>query len=181
MHNYIEKLENIVPVLLESLRPENLDLSKWNSLIINRRKPYTYRAFIQIEGFRVCLHKFEACSEEDAFPHPHPWPGAFLMLEGEYIQNIGYSPDLQSDPVFMYKEVVRPYTIYQIDNKQTWHTVQPTKTTYTVMLNGEPWDEQHAKTRTTKGKDLDRMEEKDLVVHFQKFCSLLSDYRISHH
>src|ERR1044072_4917851 len=81
--------------------PELLQNEKrWDSLIINRRKPHTYRIFTNFEildydgtlnTYRVCLHKFDPCNTEEAFAHPHPWPGAFCILKGKYKMNIGYS------------------------------------------------------------------------------------------
>ena len=43
------------------------DCEPWDTLVINRRKPHTYRAFHifktgPFNGIRVCLHRFEACS-----------------------------------------------------------------------------------------------------------------------
>ena len=152
------------------------EVNEWESLVINRRKPHTYRVFRNIDGYRVCLHRFEPCDDNEAFPHPHPWPGAFLLLEGEYVHTVGGSVDLKSEPEYFLREIVRPYSTYEIINKQTWHRVQPIKTTYTVMINGEPWKESHSETRTTKGKDLESMERDDLVKHLNKFRVLLKEY-----
>ena len=60
----------------------------WDSLIINRRKPHTYRIFTQYADLRLCLHKFDMCDEGEAFSHPHPWPAAFMVLKGKYKMNI---------------------------------------------------------------------------------------------
>jgi len=81
----IEILRDKIPDICKSVQSvvrgeESLD--EWGSLVINRRKPHTYRVFRQFGEYRVCLHRFESCSEEEAFPHPHPWPGAFLLLKG---------------------------------------------------------------------------------------------------
>jgi hypothetical protein len=175
----INELEELLPEIQEdvskTLREESFET--WGSLIINKRKPHTYRVFKNFGEHRVCLHKFKPCDPKDCFLHPHPWPGAFLMLGGEYIHRIGYTPDLeQGDPIMLYEEFVRPYTIYQITNKQTWHSVQPTINSYTVMLNGEPWDEPHGKTRTTKGKDLDVMTNEELKNHLSSFWTLFRNY-----
>ncbi len=56
--------------------------AEWGSLVINRRKPFTYRAFTTWRGYRVCLHRFESCDEEEAVLHPHAWPGAFAIVQG---------------------------------------------------------------------------------------------------
>ena len=168
----IEKLQELIPRVLEATkRPEG-----WDSLIINRRKPFTYRVFQNFDGLRVCLHKFDPCEPDDEFPHPHPWPGAFLLLKGEYVHHVGGSPDLTTPPEFYFREITRPYSMYEIINPHTWHRVQPLKETWTVMVNGEPWEAQHKETRTTKGKDLQKMTPEDLKAHLDKFTGLLTDY-----
>lgn len=169
----IKSLKILLPEILKSI-----DDDDWQSLVINRRKPHTYRIFKNLkshEDLRVCLHVFDSCEPEDAFPHPHPWPGAFLMLAGEYVHTIGYSLDLESEPVFLYREIVRPFTMYEITHKQTWHKVQPTKRTYTVMINGQAWDG-HVETRTTKGKDLDQLSEDEMIKFKGDFKDLIAAY-----
>jgi hypothetical protein len=162
-------LKDLMPEILESIDDD------WDSLVINRRKPHTYRMFKNFGELRVCLHVFDPCEPEDAFAHPHPWPGAFLMLAGEYTHTVGYSPDLESPPTFLYREIVRPFTMYEITHKQTWHTVQPTQRTYTVMINGPAW-EGHVETRTTKGKDLDCLAEGAMTALKIDFKHLLKEY-----
>lgn len=176
----IAKLEFMIPDILKSIHED-----VWDSLIINRRKPYTYRLFRQFGPHgqrRVCLHKFDPCSESDAFPHPHPWPGAFMILDGEYKQSIGISEDLKTHPKVFYHEILRPYSTYEIADPHIWHIVQPLKTTYTVMINDAPWDkeEAHTEVRTTKGKDLKTMSSWDVGIHLKVFDRLLSDFLSMH-
>lgn len=165
----------VFPTLMREVIPFFDKPEEWDSLIINKRKPHTYRIFRQFGEYRVCLHRFEPCSDEDCFAHPHPWPGAFLLLQGTYIHTVGYSPTLDSDPTFFYREIVRPNTMYEIVHRNTWHKVQPVTTTWTIMINGKPWEEQHSSTRTTKGKDLEKMPEDELIAHLQKFKRLMSN------
>jgi hypothetical protein len=49
------------------------------------------------------------------------------------------------------------------------------------MINGKAWDEDfaHSAVRRTKGKDLDKMPQDDLVDHLVKFKSLLEDFQRS--
>lgn len=171
----IETLQKLIPEVFASLNRGD----DWDSLIVNRRKPWTYRVFRKFGDFRVCLHAFDPCSTEESFPHPHPWPGAFLMLKGSYVHRIGFSQDLQSEPVFHFREIVRPYSTYEIVDRRTWHTVQPLERTYTIMVNGEPWENAHAKVRTTKGKDLDKMQPDELREHMNEFLVLLKNYMMS--
>lgn len=162
---------------LEELRGGLLaDRSKWDSLIVNRRKPWTYRVYAQLSnGMRVCLHRFEVCHTHEAFPHPRPWPGAFAILEGSYKMQIGYSADRTSDMKDVMTVVLTAGSQYEITNPLAWHAVIPLETTYTVMVNDTPWgpDVAHKEVRTTKGKDLDKMPEEDLIAHLAKFQSLL--------
>lgn len=168
----IEVLQSLIPEVIESL--DRLD--EWDSLIVNRRKPWTYRVFRKFGEYRICLHAFDPCMTEESFPHPHPWPGAFLMLKGSYVHRIGFSADLQSQPTFHFREIVRPYSTYEIVDRRTWHTVQPLERTYTIMANGPAWENAHSEVRTTKGKDLEKMNPEDLAVHLNEFKELLKEY-----
>ena len=167
----------IVPSLLN-------DRSKWDSLIVNRRKPHTYRVHTMLpNGLRLCLHKFNPCDTHEAFLHPHPWPGAFMILSGSYEMEVGFSPDRVSLPSHVLKVYLPKGAKYEIICPLTWHSVTPLETTYTIMVNGPAWaaDYAHKDVRTTAGKDLDRMPEDELLEHlniFKKlFVALLSKNR----
>lgn len=164
-------IDSFLPTIYNSLGKDN----DWDSLVINKRKPYTTRIFRQFDKLRVCFHRFEPCKAEETFAHPHPWPAAFLMLKGAYYHKIGYSLDLNSDPVFIYNELVNNSTAYEITHKQVWHSIQPITTSYTLMINGPAWDG-HVKTRTTKGKDLDKLTSVGLSTAKEDFKFLLSEY-----
>lgn len=151
----------------------------WDSLIVNRRKPYTYRVHTKIDGYRFCLHKFDPCHTHEAFPHPHPWPGAFLILAGRYQMWLGRSKDRQDkDPVTISHTVMAQYGCYEIVDPLVWHAVVPMDTTWTVMLNESPWpaDVAHEAVRTTAGKDLDKMPEANLLSHLDTFKTLFRPY-----
>jgi hypothetical protein len=174
----IDKLTELLPQISEWLVAdlESGDFSRWDSLIINKRKPHTYRVFTMVGDLRVCLHRFEPCGPLECFKHPHPWPAAFLVLDGNYRHWIGHSPTMDGEPLKVYEEILAPGTMYEITERQTWHSVQPLNMTYTIMVNGPPWEEQHSQTRTTKGKDLDKMDEEELKAHLDKISRLL-DWR----
>lgn len=176
--------EEILKVLSEAVGTlpvlmERRDL--WSSLIVNRRKPWTFRAFANLQSkdqnFRICLHRFEVCDEQESFLHPHPWPGAFWILKGSYVMNIGHSFDRVAKPESVAKIVLGPGSKYAITSPLTWHSVTPLEECYTVMVNGEPWDlnTAHREVRTTKGKDLDSMSADDLSSHFAVFKKLIAD------
>lgn len=168
-------LENIIPKVLQNLNDEN-SINEWDSLVINRKKPWTYRIFTHMDGYRVCLHCFKKCEPSEALAHPHPWPGAFLILHGSYVHTIGASPDLESEPTFFYREILRSYSMYEIVNQKVWHSVQPLEETYTIMVNGDPWNLPHSKVRTTHDKGLISMEPDELKSYLEKFKILLKNY-----
>lgn len=173
MQRLIDFVHHYLPAMLNT--PE-----RWDSLIVNRRKPHTYRVFTILEGGeRLCLHKFDPCSTTEAFMHPHPWPGAFLLLEGMYEMWVGHSPDRTSKPVDVTKLRLHDWSAYEITDPLTWHSVTPLTECWTVMLNGPPWPAEvaHANVVTTKGKDLDKMLPEDLDAHLGKFRRLVSEYR----
>lgn len=158
--------------LLPSLLKER---DAWDSLIVNRRKPYTYRVFTTLpNGLRLCLHKFDPCHTHEAFSHPHPWPGAFVILNGSYKMNVGYSCMGRKDnhPAEVISLILKKYSCYEIIDPCTWHSVIPLEPTYTVMVNDVPWNtdtQAHTAVRTTKGKDLDKMPEVELLNHLDLF------------
>lgn len=158
-----------------------LDRSVWSSLIINRRKPATYRVFTTLpSGLRCCLHKFETCDTHEAFAHPHPWPGAFAILQGKYKMKVGYSCGgrLDNNPAEVTTLMLGAGSCYEIIDPLTWHSVIPMVTTYTVMVNDAPWESDYAHTevRTTKGKDLDTMPEPELIEHLALFQGLVRNW-----
>lgn len=170
LYEKLTKLQ-LIPTILKSV-------DMWDSLIINRRKPYTYRVFTQIDDVRICLHKFEKCDEHEAFLHPHSWPGAFIILDGAYKMKVGFSEDRISQPKHFVDFHLSKYSSYQIDNPLIWHSVIPLTTTYTVMINKSPWpiDYAHKDIRTTKGKDLEKMPENELIEHLNKFKILINQW-----
>jgi hypothetical protein len=173
-------LQELRKALLYELPVLLTQREKWDSLIVNRRKPYTYRVHTQLaSGLRCCLHKFDPCHDHEAFAHPHPWEGAFIVLEGGYKMWVGHSQDRVTSPDSVMTLVLRKHSEYEIVNPLTWHSVIPLMTTYTVMVNGMPWTPEvaHQDVRTTKGKDLEKMPEDELRDHLRKFEGLVREWR----
>jgi hypothetical protein len=150
-------------------------VNEWDSLIVNKRKPFTYRAFKSIGDKRICLHRFDKCDENESFIHPHPWQGAFLIVKGAYIMKIGTAKDRFSIPEHFEEMHLTAGSAYSITSPLTFHSVTPLETCYTIMLNSVPFpdDVAHTKTRTTKGKDLQKMSETELTSHIWDFIQLL--------
>ena len=92
--------------------------------------------------------------------------------------NVGYSclGRKDTEPVEVLSLILKKFSSYEIIDPLTWHSVIPLETTYTVMVNDVPWDNAtvaHTAVRTTKGKDLDKMPEEELLKHLDWFKSLL--------
>jgi hypothetical protein len=99
-----------------------------------------------------------------------------MVLRGRYMHSVGVSQDLVSQPELVYQQEVGPYSPYLITDPKIWHSVQPLQTTYTIMVNGPPFENPHASVRTTKGKDLKTMSDKDKCTLLAKFDDLLRAY-----
>jgi hypothetical protein len=167
------------------LLPTLIEEMEWSSLVVNRRKPHTYRASCMVGGpdfespTRICLHRFEACDASEAFAHPHPWPGAFLVLDGRYRHKVWKANDLSHSPE-KDEPVVDMILVrgskYSITSPLTWHSVRPLTVSHTLMVNREPWskDVAHEAAPTTAGKDLDKMDAEAMRAHFDKFLELIT-------
>lgn len=163
------ELEQIKKIIVKS------NYEDWDSLVINKRKPETHRLF-RIEGdYRICLHKFYPCNSDEAFSHPHPWPATFHILHGGYNMELGFSSDLESEPLFYETIKFVKGSSYSMMSNRSWHKISPinNRATYTIMINGPEFTEQHKAVRRTKGKDLSRLtgrEKADLLSIFKEFC-----------
>jgi hypothetical protein len=171
----LQTLANYLPHLPQMLEQPLL----WDSLIINKRKPHTYRVFTRIGDIRICLHHFEQCTPDESFIHPHSWPMAVLVLEGSYQMNLGTSDDKETFPKTMGSSVViQAGSRYEITDPLTWHSVTPTNNTgvWTVMVNGPNFAQPHKRVRTTQGKDLLKMTATELQVFLNTFKGKLEGF-----
>lgn len=169
----LERLYELIPEIIEKSRETN----EWDSLIINRRKPHTYRIFRMFGPWCVCLHRFHTCDEHEAFAHPHPWPAAFFVLDGKYKMQIGRSQTHFMSPDNVATFIMNKWSAYEIVEPLTWHSVIPLQTTYTIMVNGPEWVTKHRDTRTTKGKDLECMSVDEVGRELTRFRRLLTNYQ----
>lgn len=153
------------------------NFGEWESIVINKRKPHTYRAFIMVDDFRICLHRFEACTADDSFAHPHPWPSSMLVLSGTYDMQVGYSDDLDDgkpDPVI--EVTLNAGSMYHMHQRQTWHKVIPRTQCFSLMVNGPRWEKPHRRAPSTGGKGLEAMSNDLLMAHLASCKSLLEKY-----
>lgn len=99
------------------------------------------------------------------------------MLKGEYLHSVGCTNTLEDKNVqWLFRELVRPGSVYEITSPFTWHGVHPLQTTFTIMMNGPEFENKHKATVTTKGKDLETMESGELLNHLSNFEVLLASY-----
>lgn len=157
------------PILYSALNESSI----WDSLIINRRKPYTYRVFTMYNDLRICLHEFEDCSETESFAHPHAWPAAFTVLDGGYNLKIGRSKNTIDTPKDWHTLNIMKGSSYEMVDPLEWHAITPFEKTTTIMINGPNYTMPHSAVRTTKGKDLERMSEKDKEKFLKRIKYLL--------
>lgn len=153
-------------------------IEDWQSLVINLRKPETFRMFrFMPDGTRLCLHRFSDCEEGDAFPHPHAWPMECIILNGYYTQQLFEAPNYEDPPNLNFPcstHLHNPGSYYRLNNPLVWHRIVPhSEYVYTLMLNGMPWKMAHKDTRTTKGKDLEGMTDEQKKTHLDMFQILL--------
>lgn len=157
--------------------PHLKEYDKWDSLLINRRKPHTERVFRQFGEDRVCLHKFYPCSSDEAFAHPHPWPASFFIIKNGYDMEIGMAENRLEEPKYYERICLEEHSAYMILNPLTWHRISPIndEPTYTVMINGPTFEEEdmHSAVRRTKGKDLEKLKEEDKAALLNYFYDLL--------
>lgn len=146
----------IASAMKECIKDPNFwDHKTWDSLRINRRKPHTDRIFKLLpSGLRICVHRFEPCSEEESFAHPHAWPAEFFVLTGSYKEDIYVNI---TDNIPLVTSYYGSGSFHSIYNPLTWHRITPLETTYTIMVNGPPFENPDPEVRTTKGKDLDKL------------------------
>lgn len=173
----LEILDSVISQLADMIDSSS---RQWSSLIINRRKPFTYRLFTDYEDiYRVCFHRFEVCDEQESLLHPHSWPGAFMILKGSYLMQVGRSKDRESQPEMIMKTVITPGSRYEIVDPLTWHSVTPLEECYTVMVNGPPWpsDVAHRDVRTTAGKGLNSMSQGEIDDMFDVVYEELRKFR----
>jgi hypothetical protein len=88
--------------------------------------------------------------------HPHPWPSIVRIVEGGYWTKTGRVDgwkDYWDKPHAVYCKVpeerqelfLGPGSIIVDNDKWSWHSVAPTKVTYSLMITGKPWGMSHWK------------------------------------
>jgi len=133
----IEKLQQIEKVKLYNLL---CDASQWNSLFIDYHKPHVERLWCQLGNYRIFLHFIHACEKEESLFHPHLWPSAIHVLEGEYEMGVGFGEGIEEPEIFS-TIMSKGNMYYDMSHRDGWHYVRPIQgVTSSVMLVGKSWD-----------------------------------------
>ena len=92
MLDVLSRVEQALPRLLQ-------DETVWHSLLVDYHPPTVERLWTPWQEFRVYLHRIHPCAREEALFHPHPWPSAMCLLEGDYEMAVGFGAGLEPPPV----------------------------------------------------------------------------------
>jgi len=171
-------LNKLLELINSGKLSELIELANWDSLVINRRQPITYRLFTRIDDLRICLHKFKPCDRHESFYHPHPWPAAFVVLSGGYYMRTGRYKDFNSDEDDLNTSIyLSAGSGYEMTDPLLGHSITPVTDTYTIMINGPEYEKQHIGCRRTKGKDLEKLSDRDKEDGLLVFNALIGLYK----
>lgn len=132
MLDALAQLELTLPAML-------LNDSMWQSVDVDYHPPRVERLWAHWQSYRVYLHRIHPCEREQALFHPHPWPSAMRVLDGEYEMAIGFGPGMEEPPVAALM-ISRGDFRYEMTHPDSWHYVRPIGVpTLSVMLTGKPW------------------------------------------
>jgi len=133
---FIDKLQQLEKVKLYDLL---CDVSIWKSVDINYHPPHVERLWCQLGAYRLYLHFIHPCKKEEALFHPHPWPSAIHVIEGNYEMGMGFGEGLEEPEIFS-TILSQGNMYYEMPHRDGWHYVRPISVCSSVMLTGEPWD-----------------------------------------
>jgi hypothetical protein len=133
MLDVLARVEQVLPGLLQ-------DESVWQSLYVDYHPPMVERLWTPWQDYRVFLHRIHPCRREEALFHPHPWPSAMRILDGEYEMAVGFGAGMEDPPVAALM-VARSDFRYEMSHPDSWHYVRPlVRPTLSVMVTGRPWN-----------------------------------------
>ena len=132
MLDVLFQVEQALPQLLRAERD-------WQSLLVDYHPPTVERLWTTWQGFRVYLHRIHPCEREQALFHPHPWPSAMRVLEGDYEMAVGFGAGMEAPPVAALM-IARGDFRYEMTHPNSWHYVRPLgRPTLSLMVTGKPW------------------------------------------
>jgi hypothetical protein len=132
MLDVLIQVEQALPQLLQNE-------SDWQSLLVDYHPPMVERLWTTWQGYRVYLHRIHPCEREQALFHPHPWPSAMRVLDGEYEMAVGFGTGSSTPPVAALL-IARGDFRYEMTHPDSWHYVRPLgNPTLSLMVTGKPW------------------------------------------
>ena len=161
MLDVLAQVEEVLPELLR-------DAGGWQSVLVNYHPPMVERLWCSWRGYRVFLHRIHPCDAGQALFHPHPWPSAMRVLEGEYEMAVGFGAGTVEPPVAA-RLIVRGDFRYEMTHPDSWHYVRPLHLpTLSVMVTGKPWKREAPKSSAPL-LPLRPEQQAELLDAFRKF------------
>jgi hypothetical protein len=159
MLDVLVQVEQALPRLLE-------DESVWQSLLVDYHPPTVERLWTPWRDYRVFLHRIYPCERGQALFHPHPWPSAMRVLDGEYEMAVGFGAGIETPPVAALM-IARGDYRYEMTHPDGWHYVRPMGgPTLSLMVTGKPWARE-APRSTKPLRPLLAEQVKDLLRSFR--------------
>lgn len=139
MLEVLAQVEAALPVLLRDERA-------WQSLYVDYHPPTVERLWTAWGEYRIYLHRIHPCERAQALFHPHPWPSAMRVLDGDYEMAVGFGAGMETPPVAALM-IARGDFRYEMTHPDSWHYVRPLGgPTLSVMVTGKPWDRESHKS-----------------------------------
>jgi len=124
---------------------EHLDADGWNTMDVTYHPPHVERLWKDIQSLgepvRLFLHRIHPCEPGEALWHPHPWPSAVKLIDGEYEHGVGFKAVHEGGESLntACTTVLTKGARYEMVEPTAWHYVRPLKVSHTVMVCGAPY------------------------------------------
>ena len=155
-----------------------LDHDGWQSLDIDYHKPHVERVWMPWNGYRINLHRIQACKPHEALFHPHPWPSVVRILGtdfgdpmggGGYWTAIGSGPPDAGEPAQVAKIWCPAGSIVCMEEPYGWHSVAPPKVSYSLMITGAPWQFKMPYEPGARLRPMDDSKIDDMKYYFKSY------------
>jgi hypothetical protein len=158
-------------VSYEELRQikEWLYTEEWDSLLINKRDPITYRLSIQRDK-RYCLHYMKSGISK---PHPHKYNVRVKILAGRYKHHLFYDDGVNLNKIS--HENLHQGSSYEIRYPNVYHQieVEPLAASYSVMINDYDFSVPNRGCISTQNNQLGPIPEKEKLELIEEFKRIL--------
>lgn len=163
----LDQLEDAKRELPELLMNEE----QWGDVDVHYHPPRVERLWTPYRDGRVFLHEIHPCVPDAALMHPHPWPSAMYLIDGEYEMGYARSDPDGPRPTNYERRVVRAGETYVMPDPDEWHYVAPIRDAVrSVMFIGTPYPRTTPKKHVMHG--LSRIEHdrrRELFAVFRSF------------